>query len=257
MKKYLTIVYFILSILIWAQEKLVVEYESKMIFDLDKMEVNLQIPNEAMKKQILNSLAESMGKPSYHKLTLTPTESIFTMVEKITNDQPQENSGIRLQMMASGSGDLYKNLNENLQIKELDMFGKPFLVTDSLKKYDWKITNETKEILGYEVRKAKTKLDENVSVVAWYAPKLAYKNGPQDYHGLPGLILELVRTHQTEKETTQSVFTATSLSVDSSTKEIQRPSKGKKVTSEEFQAFQEEQIKKMQEMYEGSVEMRF
>ena len=35
MKKYLTIVYFTLSILIWAQEKLVVEYESKMIFDLD------------------------------------------------------------------------------------------------------------------------------------------------------------------------------------------------------------------------------
>lgn len=62
-----------------------------------------------------------------------------------------------------------------------------------LDNYDWKITNEKKEILGYKVvkatRKAKHIQTEDL-VVAWFCPDIPFFTGPMDFVGLPGLVLE-------------------------------------------------------------------
>ena len=59
---------------------------------------------------------------------------------------------------------------------------------------NWQITNETKNIAGYQVVKATTKRNRGTQVEtaeAWFTPHLNYAFGPLGYDGLPGLILEL------------------------------------------------------------------
>ncbi|MDO5607931.1 MAG: GLPGLI family protein [Capnocytophaga sp.] len=56
--------------------------------------------------------------------------------------------------------------------------------------YSWKVTNESKTVMGYTVYKAVRQHEKN-TVTAWYAPSLPYSYGPSKYFGLPGMILEV------------------------------------------------------------------
>lgn len=248
----LTFFYFLYSTN--AQDKLVVEYESRMEFDMEAFGKNISFGDAKVNNQeVIDALKESISKPNYYKLRLTPTESKFTYIEKIKNEQPQEGR-VRIEMKPGGNGINYKNLAENLSIVAQETFNQKFLVTDSLEQYDWKISKETKEILGFETRKAECKFDSTRIAIAWYAPKLPYKNGPDKYQGLPGLILEMEIFDPTDEEKMKTIFQAISLNVDEDKNPIERPTKGKAINQADFEVFLEEQSKKFQEMYGGGVE---
>ena len=87
---------------------------------------------------------------------------------------------------------------------------KRFLVKDSLPTYKWEMSSETKNIGNYTCYKASFTRDvenvkmsivngeskevkETVSVTttAWYTPQIPINQGPDDFWGLPGLILEV------------------------------------------------------------------
>ncbi len=65
--------------------------------------------------------------------------------------------------------------------------------------YKWEITNETKTIMGYTVRKAiansieipKDRESYYGKVIAWFTEEIPIPVGPDRYVGLPGLILEV------------------------------------------------------------------
>lgn len=110
---------------------------------------------------------------------------------------------------------IYKNLNDNLII--YDFIKKE---QGDLPKYNWEIHhNISKRILGYLVKKATLKLDSDISVIAWFTPNLPYYNGPDVYHGLPGLILEI------EQQTPNGliVIKATSLQISNNKSQIVNP----------------------------------
>lgn len=154
-----------------------------------------------------------------------------------------------------GSSDVtYKNLNEQKLIQTTERFRKSFLLEDSLQLYDWKISRESKEILGYEVRKATFTKDESESIVAWYAPKIPIKNGPAEYHGLPGLILQLEVTNQNEDYVSTTVTTAVKIKPVKGKSSLTKPSKGEKVNREELDAYVREQNKRMNQMEQGGVD---
>ncbi|WP_396179151.1 GLPGLI family protein [Flavobacterium sp.] len=75
--------------------------------------------------------------------------------------------------------------------------GAEYIINEE-QKADWELTNETKTINGYICYKA-TSIYHNQSwndnpklkVTAWYTPKIPVSFGPNGYHGLPGLILEI------------------------------------------------------------------
>lgn len=254
MKFLLLISIFIFSNLVFAQEKLVVEYESRMEFDVEAFEKNMDFGDvKVAKDEILNALKESMTRPSYYSLALTQDESEFKYVEKITNEQPSEGR-VRIEMSSGGRGTTYKSLKENISLRTEDSYNKNFIIRDSIKNYDWKISRESKEILGYEVRKAETVMDSTKNVTAWYAPKLPYKNGPAEYQGLPGLILEIEIADNSDDEKRKYIFKAISLNVDSKKEKIERPKKGKEVSVKEFDNFLKEQSDKWNEMHAGGVD---
>jgi len=75
-------------------------------------------------------------------------------------------------------------------------FEKSFFVKDSLKKIKWKLTDETREIAGYQCHRANALFFDSIYVVAFYTDEIITKAGPESFNGLPGMILGLAIPHQ-------------------------------------------------------------
>ncbi|MEC8134072.1 MAG: GLPGLI family protein, partial [Bacteroidota bacterium] len=128
------------------------------------------------------------------------------------------------------SGPQYKNIKTRQFIQDQEFFGRQFLITDTLQKFEWKMGTETKQIGQYLCMKATAikKVDEfdwrsmrrkksseknrdnskadstkaksvtedievpkTIEVTAWYTPQIPINHGPDEFWGLPGLILEV------------------------------------------------------------------
>ena len=84
------------------------------------------------------------------------------------------------------------------------------------------------------------------SLVVWFTPQILVAVGPSRFYGLPGVILSMDYT----QEGTDISINATSVelkSIDS----IKRPSKGKKVTEDEYMKIVMERMEAMEEMMGG------
>lgn len=55
---------------------------------------------------------------------------------------------------------------------------------------DWKLSYNTKTVLGYKCRSAEINFGGR-EWVAWYAEDIPFQDGPYKFYGLPGLILEI------------------------------------------------------------------
>ena len=71
------------------------------------------------------------------------------------------------------------------------VFENEYQLADSIKQYEWKLTGEVREIIGFECKKAITKICDSVVVVAFYTDQIPVKVGPENFNGLPGMILGL------------------------------------------------------------------
>jgi GLPGLI family protein len=69
------------------------------------------------------------------------------------------------------------------------VFEEDFLVKDSLRKIDWKITSEVRNIAGYNCRRANALIMDSIYVVAFYTDQIPVSGGPESFTGLPGMIL--------------------------------------------------------------------
>lgn len=69
------------------------------------------------------------------------------------------------------------------------VFEENFLVKDSLRKINWKITSEVRNIAGYNCRRANALIMDSVYVVAFYTDEIPVSGGPESFTGLPGMIL--------------------------------------------------------------------
>lgn len=126
---------------LFGQETLKVEYEMIPYYN--------PIKKESAQIVFLNS---------YYELFINGSESTFKYVEKIRNDQPKEKGMITIEM--GGRGAIYKNTAENLLLEETSMYGKNYLIESELPEFRWTIEKESKNILGFEARKATAVLDD-------------------------------------------------------------------------------------------------
>src|SRR5882757_8013318 len=69
--------------------------------------------------------------------------------------------------------------------------GTDFIVADSIPAIEWKISNESREIAGFNCRKAVGKIMDSVYVFAFYTDEITIPGGPCSISGLPGMILGL------------------------------------------------------------------
>lgn len=104
-----------------------------------------------------------------------------------------------------------------------------FLVQDSVRKIEWKFTNDTRTIAGLECRKAVGKIMDSIYVIAFYTDQIISPGGPESFNGLPGMILGVAipRIHTT--------WFATKIeTIQPTTQEMTAPAKGKKVNNQQL-----------------------
>ena len=163
----------------------------------------------------------------------------------------------------------YTDLAKQTQYEERAFFEKEFLIIDSLKQYKWKLSEETKTIAKQLCKKATTMISapqirmrvsmggggnntdttantprapKETELVVWYAENIPVSFGPDNYSGLPGVIMEI------DQDNGATVTTAVEVSAKYPKKELVAPTKGDKMNRAQFQ---ENMQKLMQEMQRG------
>ena len=211
--------------------------------------------NSEMQKSIQEQLRKQFQKE--FDLSFNNDEKLWKENESIST--PQAPSSGMVIMMTGNSDELYQNVNEKKYVKQSDMMGKLFLIEDALKKPEWKLEKETKNIWQYTCFKATLteeieetimtdssddveKTKESRVTTAWYTLDIPVQHGPEDFWGLPGLILE-VNDGKMAMMCTKVVLNPEAGVV------IEAPSKGKKVTQAEYDDISEKKSKEMMERY--------
>jgi GLPGLI family protein len=224
-----------------------------------KINTHRNMPNEQMRAMVPEF------RISKHLLIFSDSISVYRMIPE--NEAPDPfaggagaggGGGIRMSFTMGGSndaGDLYKNFTQSKSILSSELAGKSYLVVDSITQQPWKLTNETKQILGYTCLKATRKITveaapmrmmvingpggntnrdtsrpqpREIELVAWYAQDIASPVGPENHGQLPGVILEL------DTDNGATVYKALEFKKQVDQKQLKEPKKGKTVTAAEF-----------------------
>jgi GLPGLI family protein len=91
------------------------------------------------------------------------------------------------------------NLKTNTYLTEKNVYERDYLLSDTLPRHQWKLTNEFREIAGKTCRKATTILFDSIYIIAFYTDEIPISGGPELFQGLPGMALGIVvpRIHMT------------------------------------------------------------
>jgi GLPGLI family protein len=233
--------------------------------------------SEQQKKQMMERMKSFLEKT--FTLTFNKTESIYKEEERLEAPGTGGGRGFGGFGASLSGGPQYKNVKDQQMLQEQEFFGKQFLVKDELKKLDWKMTGETKQIGQYMCLKAtaikevddfdwrsmrrrddtaekkadttatkevseEIEIPKTIEVTAWYTPQIPVSHGPGEYWGLPGLILEV--------SADRTVILCTKIVLNPSDKEdIKMPTKGKEISQKEYNETVKEKMAEMREMWSG------
>jgi GLPGLI family protein len=96
---------------------------------------------------------------------------------------------------AEQNNTVYTDFLNKRVMSQKDLSGDFLLLTDSMRNIKWKLTGETREVMGYQCRRANALVLDSVYVVAFYTDDIHVSGGPELFSGLPGMILELALPH--------------------------------------------------------------
>jgi GLPGLI family protein len=66
-----------------------------------------------------------------------------------------------------------------------------FIIQDTQRHLRWRMSDELRTIAGHQCHKAVTRICDSVYIVAFYTEDIPVSGGPEQFGGLPGMILEL------------------------------------------------------------------
>ena len=235
------------------------EYFSKRMYTRKTTGDN---PKKEMDPELEKEYKIALKKATEKRFILAFNKSEASYEEEQELAKPKVSGETSISISFSGAGKKYINIKDKKTITEEDIFGKEFVVTDSLGNSNWKLIDETKKIGDYTCFKAeliipvterekqayqtyleKTEKSNKTSllgvmeepkdkvVTAWYTPEIPVSLGPANYWGLPGLILEV------NEEKIVLLCSKVTLN-NKSTFKIKPPSNGKSVTQKEFNAIE-------------------
>lgn len=169
---------------------------------------------------------------SYHLLSFTQNQSLYkaddskraiqseqlkTAIEKVNYSKTP----------APKTKQIFHNFEEQEQMKQMEFMTRSFLVTSSIGAKPWKLTARKKKILNYVCMGADLTIGDE-TITAWFTPQIPIAAGPEQYHGLPGLILGL--------EKNDAIFLlATEINLTSPEEDFQsKLDKGQELSEPEF-----------------------
>ncbi|WP_417590939.1 GLPGLI family protein [Owenweeksia hongkongensis] len=233
-------------------------YKTSTSLDLKMDSSAVSGDQQAMVMKMLNQYLQKE-----YTLTFSKTESIYKEVEQLEQDGFP---GMDILGTVMGTGGVfYKQVKDSRETRQMEFFGKEFLIKDTLEALDWKLGKESKTIGSYTCFKAtaetevveksiSTSADDEeieeeeekkiVTIIAWYTPQIPVNQGPDQYWGLPGLIMEV--------NNGSTVILCSQLVLNPKEKvTIEEPKTGEEVTRKEFKEIATKKMEQMKEMYGG------
>lgn len=177
---------------------------------------------------------------SFFRLTIKNDESLYEKDPDVKIQSTDSENVPRMFRRMRPTKTTYKNLTSSKVIEHQNMFGKDFLVMDSIENYKWKISaSEQKVVAGYTCMKAFYK-DSTNNFVVFFTTQIPKKTGPDKFGGLPGVILEV--------QSAQTHIIATEIIV-APVPDISIPSKGDKMNRKEFNDLVKQKTEEMRQMW--------
>lgn len=237
-------------------------YESKT-----NLKNNLELKDSRISGDQMQ-IIEDQIKKAFEKTFVLYFDASSSLYEEQKKLQQQSSSSVKLTVFSSdGGGVLFKNIKTKETVNAIEaMDGKNYLVSEFLPIYDWKISSQSKKIGNYNCTKAlatikvtaidlveyqrelKEKSSSNIIIrdepkdkiiTAWFTSEIPVATGPEKYHGLPGLILEL--------NYDKTVLLCSKIILNpKDKKEIKKPSNGKVVTKNEFEKIMKDGLNNLQ-----------
>lgn len=208
----------------------VVEYEVKV-----NMHRRLP-PDQSNMKEMVPEFNTSKDQ-----LFFNEKESLYKMVEEDEDEFEQGGGGGMRVHFKRPNVQTYFNYEQSKKIVLQEFMGKEYLIEDSIKIAPWKLSSETKTILGYNCRSASYyNKERKVNVVAWYADQLLAFRGPEGFNSLPGTVLH-VDINDGERTITAQKIEGRQLKKG----ELKVPTGGERITSEAFNKMTEAQMERM------------
>jgi len=232
-----------------------------------KINMHRNLPDPQMKSMVPEFRTDKF------ELIFNESVSLFRSVVDDEAPDPFANAGgggggMRMNFRMP-TANTFTDVSKQMQYEERAFFEKEFLIIDSLKQSKWKLSEETKTIAKQLCKKATTMITapqmrmrvsiggggnntdtaantprapKETELVVWYAENIPVSFGPDNYSGLPGVIMEI------DQDNGATVTTAVEVSSRYPKKELVAPTKGDKMNRAQFQ---ENMQKLMQEMQRG------
>ncbi len=204
--------------------------EGKITYE-QKVDMYRRIPED---NQQLRSMMPQFRTAKF-ELQFADNQSLFKAVEQEQDMTEQNNGGVVIRMGAGAENEYYKNFTTQKAVEKRELMEEVYLVEDSIHSLKWKLEDgETKNILGYLCKKATGKTERGSDIVAWYTEDIPVASGPEQFNGLPGMILGI------DANKGEIVFTATIIDKKAEKKNIKAPTSGKKISNTDFAKKQKE-----------------
>ena len=233
--------------------------EGKVIYERTvQMQINFQGMDEEMARRLPRT------RTDHFELSFAGNQSLWQQLPSMNEEANTFSGGgpgaggqvIMFRGGPGAGGVVYNNFETAKRIEQQEMNSKNYLITDSIRKLSWKLTNETKTMMGYLVRKAtamqygtrpamsmengtmkREMRPDTATVVAWFTTDIPVPAGPMFQGNLPGLVLEL------DMNNGRVVYKAVEISQKPGN--IKEPKSGKPITAEEFRKENEKMMEEM------------
>jgi len=227
---------------------MVAQEQGRIVYE-EKIDIHRRIPEErAEMKEMIPQF-----RTSQYELCYTQEASKYKAKPQAEEDMVETHGGggggqFRMRMNAP-KREVYKNLAEDKAVDEREFMTKMFLIKGKASPFAWKIADGQKKIMDFMCMQALYQ-DSTANYVVWFTPQIPVSNGPAEFGGLPGMIM------QVDINDGERTITAVEVNAEEVDPELlKEPTKGKEVTQEEFREIMHEKMKEMREMNGGGPTM--
>ena len=226
--------------------------QGAILFDR-QVQYGFEVPEQLRERPGMEELLELMPAANYSSMLLLFNESASLMTpaptpeEEVLDAMSLRAQGLatRMKMGSSSRSDqevlleAYVRYEDGAVAETRELMTRKFLITGTRPAYEWRLTGEQSELLGYVVHKA-TAVHDSSHIEAWFTPEIPVSAGPGLFGGLPGMILAL------SVDDGQTVYSATEVKLDPvDAAVIKAPEDGEEVSPEEYEEIVAEKLEEI------------
>ena len=209
--------------------------EGIILFE-EKVNMHRNLPPEAADMRAMIPEFRS----SQNELLFNANESLYRSVEEEEEEEEAGNQGMVIRMQRPESI-FYRNYTTQRKADSRDFMNKMYLIEDSLSTRNWKITGQSKKILGFDCMSAViSDTARKQEIIAWFTDAMPLPAGPAAFGQLPGTILEV------DINNGEIIMSAKKVDFKKLKKnDLIAPKKGEKISDADFKRIVDERMKEM------------